>query len=387
MNAPETALRGQDTGAAGRLYMALELGDKKWIVAVSDGVRGTSHYTLEAGDKQAVLAALVKARVRCGLAGKVVVHSCYEAGRDGFWLHRWLTEHGIDNIVVDSASIEVNRRARRAKTDRLDAAKLLTMLMRYHGGERRVWSVVRAPTPQEEDARRLHRELSRLERERTAHRNRIGSLLVLHNLRPTVKIGGRGWQHWWESHAAQLPGCSRGEIERECARLALVKAQIKGLEAAQQSAVAQGAHPLVAQLARLRGIAVSSAWVLVHEVFAWRRFDNRRQLGGCLGLVGTPYQSGEQRTEQGIAKIGNKRGRWIMVELAWAHLRYQPDSALSRWFNERFASGGKRLRRVGIVALARRLLIALWRYLEQGVLPAGMRFKASFRAAPSQVCA
>src|ERR1700758_3833503 len=141
MNAPETALRGQNTGTVGRLYMALELGDKKWIVAGSDGVRGRSHYAVEAGDRQAMLVVLAKARARCGLRGKVMVHSCYEAGRDGFWLHRWLTEQGIDNLVVDSASIEVNRRARRAKTDRLDATRLVTMLMRYHGGERRVWSV------------------------------------------------------------------------------------------------------------------------------------------------------------------------------------------------------------------------------------------------------
>jgi len=179
MNAPETALQGKHTGVVGQLYMAFELSDKKWLLVVSDGARGPSRYTVDAGDQRAVLEAIAKAKARCALVGEVVVRSCYEAGRDGFWLHRWLLEHGIDNIVVDSASIEVNRRARRSKTDRLYGGKLLTMLLRYLGGERRVWSGVRVPTPQEEDARRAHRELEQLRHERTAHSNRIGALLVL----------------------------------------------------------------------------------------------------------------------------------------------------------------------------------------------------------------
>jgi len=385
MNAPETALQAKHTEDPGSLYMAFELSDKHWQLVLSDGRRRPSCHTVEAGHTKAVLEVIAKVKARCGVTGTGVVHSCYEAGRDGFWLHRWLRAQGIDNIVVDSASIEVNRRARRAKTDRLDGAKLLTMLLRYHADEPRVWSVVHVPTPQEEDARRLHRELLRLERERTAHCNRIGSLLVMHNLRPKGRVGGRDWQRWWERHSVELPPCLRGEIERESTRLALVKEQIKTVEAAQQRALAQDAHPSVAQLARLRGVGVGSAWLLVYELFGWRRFGNRRQIAGCLGLAGTPYQSGEQRTEQGINKLGNKRGRWLMVELAWAHLRYQPHSALSQWFNQRFAHGGKRLRRVGIVALARRLAIALWRYLEQGVIPNGMRFKAAIGAAANQI--
>src|SRR3989449_1859171 len=228
MNATGTVLQGKHTVEASELYMAFELGEKNWKLSLGDGARSPSRYTVAAGDTAALLECIAKAKARCALAPEARVASCYEAGRDGFWLHRWLRAQGIDNIVVDSASIEVNRRARRAKTDRLDGAKLLTMLLRYHADEPRVWSVVHVPTPQEEDARRLHRELLRLERERTAHCNRIGSLLVLHNLRPQVKSGGRGWQRWWESHAAQLPACARGEIERECARL--VKAQIKSLE-------------------------------------------------------------------------------------------------------------------------------------------------------------
>jgi transposase len=303
------------------------------------------------------------------------VHSCYEAGRDGFWLHRWLLGQGIDNIVVDSASIEVNRRRRRAKTDRLDGAKLLAMLLRHQAGEQRVWAVVRVPTVEQEDARRAHRELERLRQEHTAHENRMRALLVLHDLRPQG-IGGRGWESWWPCHAAALPPCARAEIEREVARLQLVKAQIKAGEAAQREAVKTGMHRQVEQLSALRGIGLSSGWVLDKELFGWRQFNHRRQVAGCLGLAGTPYDSGDRRVEQGISKSGNKRARWLLVELAWSWLRYQPQSALSQWFNCRFAGGGKRQRRIGIVALARRLAIALWRYLEHAEIPAGAQLKA-----------
>ena len=374
MNAPETALPGKHTGAAGQLYMAFELSNRKWLLVVSDGARGASRYTVDAGDQRAVLDAIAKAKARCALVGDVVVRSCYEAGRDGFWLHRWLLEQGIDNLVVDSASIEVNRRARRAKTDRLDGGKLLTMLMRYLRGERRVWSVVRVPTPQEEDARRAHRELEQLRHERTAHSNRIGALLVLHNRR-VKHVGGRDWGKWWTRHGPALPAALRAGIEREMTRLELVKAQIKTLEAQQCTAVATGQQPQVAQLSRVRGVGLGGAWILVQELFGWRRFHNRRQVAGCIGLAPTPYSSGDSKTEQGIAKAGNKRARRIMVELGWSWLRYQPQSDLSQWFNQRFAHGGKRMRRIGIVALARRLAIALWRYLEHGVIPAGATLK------------
>jgi transposase len=303
------------------------------------------------------------------------VHSCYEAGRDGFWLHRWLIDQGVDNIVVDSASIEVNRRARRAKTDRLDGDKLLAMLLRYAAGERRVWSVVRVPTPEQEDARRVHRELGRLVQERTAHISRIRALLVLHNLRVKY-VGGRLWQRWWTGHARELPPRVRAEIERESKRLSLVQEQICTIEAEQRQAVGANTEPQVAGLAQLRGIGVGSGWVLAKELFGWRHFRNRREVAGCLGLAPSPYASGESQTEQGISKAGNRRVRNLMVELAWSWLRYQPQSELSQWFNRRFAGGGKRMRRIGIVALARRLAIALWRYLQDGLIPQGAQLKA-----------
>jgi len=195
--------------------MAFELGAKDWKLSLSDGARAPSRYTVSAGDTAAVLESVAKTKVRCGLAADAPVRSCYEAGRDGFWLHRWLVVHRIDNLVVDSASIEVNRRARRAKTDRLDGDKLLTMLLRYADGEKRVWSVVRVPSAEQEDARRVDRELKRLDHECTAHINRVRALLVAHNVRVKY-VGGRIWARWWAAEAGTLPPGVRGEIEREC---------------------------------------------------------------------------------------------------------------------------------------------------------------------------
>jgi len=331
MDAPDTALHGQDTSIIGQLYVAFELGDRSWKLSLGDGVRAPSRCTVAAGDTAAVTTAI--------------------------------------------ASIEVNRRKRRAKTDRLDSDKLLSMLMRYYGGERRVWAVARIPTPEQEDERRLHRELADLRKERTAHSNRIRSLLVLHNLR-VEHIGGRAWTRWWAQNAAQLPPGVRTEIEREFERLSLVAKQIKTLEAQQRREVRSGAQPAIAQLSRLAAIGIGSAWTLVKELFGWRQFHNRRELAGCLGLAPTPYASGTSNVEQGISKAGNRRARWLMVELAWSWLRFQPASQLSQWFNQRFAAASKRMRRVGIVALARRLAIALWRYLEFGEIPPGATLKS-----------
>lgn len=370
----QIVLQVQDTGNPADLYMSFELSDKKWQLTLSDGRRGPSRYSVDAGDTAAVTQSIAKAKERCKLEPQAMVHSCYEAGRDGWWLHRWLVEQGVDNIVVDSSSIEVNRHARRAKTDQLDGDKLLTMLLRHRAGER-VWSVLHEPTAQDEDARRTHRELARLAHERTAHTNRIGSLLVLHNLRPKIIIGGRDWASWWDKHSEQIPSLLRAEIERESARLALVKQQVKDMEALRRQEIADGKQPLVAQLIKLRAIGPKGAWTLVKELFGWRRFANRRELAGCLGLAPTPYASGDSQIEQGISKAGNKRARALLVELSWGWLRLQPESALTQWFNRRFATSGKRMRRVGIVALARRLAIALWRYLENGEIPSGAELK------------
>ena len=331
--------------------------------------------TLEAGDQVAVKEAIAKARIHFGLDEAAAVVSCYEAGRDGFWLHRWLLECGVENLIVDSGSIEVNRRQRRAKTDRLDALKLLSMLMRYMGGERRVWTVLHVPTTEQEDARRPHRERERLERERLAHSNRIRGLLMLHNIRVKT-IGGAKWCQRLAALRVHLPVQLWAELGRESERLRLVVEQLRALEAerAQSLIQADPAREKTVKLLELVSIGPTSAWVLAREVF-WRTLRNRREVAHCAGLAPMPYASGESAHEQGISKAGNRRVRVLTVQLAWCWLRYQPQSALAQWFNVRFAGGGSRIRRIGIVALARRLLIALWRYVEYGVIPEGATLK------------
>jgi len=358
-----------------QLFIAFELAQRHWRLAFGDGVGRARLVTLEAGDQVAVKEAIAKARIHFGLDEAAAVVSCYEAGRDGFWLHRWLLECGVENLIVDSGSIEVNRRQRRAKTDRLDALKLLSMLMRYMGGERRVWTVLHVPTTEQEDARRPHRERERLERERLAHSNRIRGLLMLHNIRVKT-IGGAKWCQRLAALRVHLPVQLWAELGRESERLRLVVEQLRALEAerAQSLIQADPAREKTVKLLELVSIGPTSAWVLAREVF-WRTLRNRREVAHCAGLAPMPYASGESAHEQGISKAGNRRVRVLTVQLAWCWLRYQPQSALAQWFNVRFAGGGSRIRRIGIVALARRLLIALWRYVEYGVIPEGATLK------------
>jgi len=358
-----------------QLFIAFELAQRHWRLAFGDGVGRARLVTLEAGDQVAVKEAIAKARIHFGLDEAAAVVSCYEAGRDGFWLHRWLLECGVENLIVDSGSIEVNRRQRRAKTDRLDALKLLSMLMRYMGGERRVWTVLHVPTAEQEDARRPHRERERLERERLAHSNRIRGLLMLHNIRVKT-IGGAKWCQRLAALRVHLPVQLWAELGRESERLRLVVEQLRALEAerAQSLIQADPAREKTVKLLELVSIGPTSAWVLAREVF-WRTLRNRREVAHCAGLAPMPYASGESAHEQGISKAGNRRVRVLTVQLAWCWLRYQPQSALAQWFNVRFAGGGSRIRRIGIVALARRLLIALWRYVEYGVIPEGATLK------------
>ncbi len=373
------ALQSNDNAVERKLYMAMELSDRQWKLVFSDGGEKRRHETMEAGYRMKLVEAIRKAKEKFHLLPEARVVSCYEAGRDGFWLHRYLVSLGIENQVVDSSSIETNRRKRRAKTDRIDGVKLLTMLMRYWGGERGLWSVVRVPSVEDEDGRRLHRELASLNKERTRHRNRIRGLLVAQGLR--LQPNGDFLQRLevltlWDG--APLPLEIKGELEREYQRLSLVEAQRRALEGSRKRRLGQADTARlqrVVQLMGLRAIGPNCAWLLVMEFFAWRGFRNRRQLGACAGLTGTPYDSGGSKRDQGISKAGNRRVRTMMVEIAWLWLRYQPNSKLSRWFRERFAGGGVRMRRVGIVALARRLLVALWRYLEDGVLPEGAELK------------
>jgi transposase len=374
-------LQSKDNAVEGKLYMAMELSDKCWKLVFSDGGEKRRHETMEAGHRMELVEAIRKAKEKFDLSSEAKVVSGYEAGRDGFWLHRYLVTLGVENQVVDSSSIETNRRKRRAKTDRIDGVKLLTMLIRYWGGERGLWSVVRVPSVEDEEGRRLHRELASLNKERTRHRNRIRGLLVAQGLR--LEPNGDFLKRLekltlWDG--APLPLELKGELEREYQRLSLVEAQRRALEKTRKSRLRQAdtaSVQQVVQLMVLRAIGPNCAWLLVMEFFAWRGFRNRRQLGACAGLTGTPYDSGGSKRDQGISKAGNRRVRTMMIEIAWLWLRYQPNSKLSRWFRERFAGGGARMRRVGIVALARRLLVALWRYLEDGMLPEGADLKAA----------
>jgi transposase len=366
------------TGCEKRLYLAMELSASKWGLAFSneEKVRQT---TIAAGDQGGLWAQIERAKAKLGLPAEARVVCCYEAGRDGFWIHRLLERKSIRNHVVDAASIEVNRRKRRVKTDRLDAESLVRMLIRYEKGERTLWRVVKVPSEAEEDERRLHREIERLKKERTSHSHRIRGLLVLQGVRlGGGKVTGVAVERLrtWDGKA--LPVALRDELMRECERLNVLEGQIKDLEKAQVDRVKapQVASDKVAgRLNQLRAIGPVSAWVLSKEFFGWRTFHNRREVGAAAGLTGTPYASGSSARDQGISKAGNVRVRWVMIELSWQWLRFQPASALSRWFWDRFGHGNARMRRIGITALARKLLVALWKYVDHGEIPAGAVMK------------
>jgi transposase len=361
------------------LLLALELSNSKWVLGFSDGEK-IRRKTISAGMLEVLETEIVKAKERFRLPTDCQVVSVYEAGRDGFWIHRALEGMGIESLVVDSSSIEVNRKQRRAKTDRVDVEKLLQQLKRYLDGDRKALSVVRIPTVEDEDRRRLHRERERLIEERGAHRVRIQSLLVAQGIRR--KVGPELLEELDQlvSPAGYPLGEDlKEEIRREYERYRLVHEQVLLLERTQRERVENGsgdALDQVRQLLQLRGVGKVSSWVLAMEFFSWREFRNRKELAACAGLTPTPYTSGDMVRDQGISKAGSRRIRSLMVELSWLWLRYQPDSTLAKWFQKRFGSGGKRMRRIGIVALARKLLVALWRYVEHGEVPEGATLSA-----------
>ena len=358
------------------LYLALDLGAGNWKLAFTVGLGQKPRLkTITARSTLGLLLEIKAAQERFGLPEDAPVLSCYEAGRDGFWLHRFLLAHGVQNQVVDSSSIEVNRRQRRAKSDRLDAVKLVEMLIRWHNGEPKVWSVIHAPSVAQEDQRQLHREMIKLTAERTAQSNSIKGLLaglglcvIVDETLPAQLEKVRPWD------GAKLPLRLHQRLLREFERWQWIDRQIHELETERMAKIRDDQTPHVEKVRRLlnlKGIGDNGAWLLVDEFFAWRTITNRRELGSLAGLTPTPYVSGESRREQGISKAGNRRVRWMMTELAWGWLRYQPASELSQWYQRRFSRGNTRLRKVGIVALARKLLIALWKYLEGGEVPAG----------------
>src|SRR5215510_12661109 len=366
------------------LFLAFALGANQWKLGCTTGVaQRPRERNVPARHLEAVREEICKAKARFGLPEDAPVISCYEAGRDGFWLHRWLVPQGVANCVVDSSSIEVNRRHRRAKTDRLDVQKLLTMLLRHAAGERKVWRIVRVPSVEEEDRRQLHRALATTKRDRTRVINRIKGLLASQGL---VMPPSGDFQQQLETvrlwDGSPIPAGLRHRLGQEWEHMQALAQRIAQLEAERRALMPTGEDAAMQkgrQLLTLKGIGTNSAWVVVMEFFGWRAFRNGKEVGALSGLTPTPYASGNTAYERGIAKAGNYHIRAMAIEIAWGWLRFQPASALTQWYQQRFGHGSSRLRRIGIVALARKLLIALWRFVEKGVVPDGAALKAAGR--------
>jgi transposase len=372
-------------GETVRCLFAIELSKQSWIIGfITPLSPKIGRRILSGGDWKGLLKLIdeVRARISREMSRTVEVMSCYEAGYDGFWLHRQLEAHGVRNYVIDPASLQVDRRLRRVKTDRIDTERLLRSLMAYLRGEPKVWSVVRVPSIAEEDARRLHRERHRLISERVQHVNRIKGLCALHGIYDYHPLRPQAIAHLEQLRTAQgdaLPPRVKSEIKRELHRLKLVVEMIATLEAERDAIVGDvtSTHvnaEKIRALHKLKAIGPEFAAVLVGEIFH-RKFNNRRQLASYVGFAPSPFQSGNVAHDQGISKAGNSRGRTTGIELAWLWLRYQPESDLSVWFRARVGTVKGRIRRIIIVALARKLLVALWRYLETGVVPQGAVLK------------
>jgi transposase len=358
--------------------MAMELSTEKWVLAFSTGVaRPPRIREIFARDFAGLQREIRRSRERFGLPGDAPVVSCYEAGRDGFWIHRYLVSEGIENVIIDSASIEQNRRRKKIKTDRVDARKMVRMLCRWHGGEPDVFRTVRVPSEKDEDRRHLHRELKTIKGDRNRVVNRIRSLVAELGLNSRVRLDGE-FPNWLEKarqwNGRAVPTGASTRLLRQFRRFQRFGEEIAELEKERRQRIRTEDSLQARQVRKLLGlkaIGVTSSWLLVHEVFGWRTFSGSAQLASFTGLVGAPHDSGGTEREQGITKAGNKWIRSVIIEVAWMWLRYQPQSALTRWYYRRFGDGGKRMRKIGIVALARKLIIALWRYLEKGIPPEG----------------
>jgi transposase len=372
------------TGHIGTIFVTIELSQKRWLITIHSPDRDRISRHKLAGDDLAGLLSLidkVQGRAQRALGYRPSVVSCYEAGYDGFWLHRALRAAGIANHVFDPASIAVEQRGRRAKTDRIDGELLLRTLMAYCRGEPRVVRIVQVPSREQEDCRRASRERDRLVKEQGAHVNRIKALLRLLGL-ATGNPRRRDWLTWlsqqrdWQDHA--VPACTLAELAREHARLMLVVEQLAALT--QPQAEVTPAQTETARrrdcLARLKALGPAFSATLANEVF-YKDFRNRRQVAAYVGLAPSPWRSGSIDRDQGISKAGNPRARRAAVELAWLWLRHQPESALSDWFRQRTLNASSRIRRIAIVALARKLVVALWRYLTSGLVPDGAMLKPS----------
>jgi transposase len=378
MTATRTLI-GSVNAPTSTLYVAFELSAKSWKLAMTPGL-GIAPWVkgVAAGDWVAVGHRIARAKTRFGLSATTTVVSCYEAGRDGFWIHRALLVQGISNRVVDSASIEVSRRRRRAKTDRIDARKLVQMLVRAALGETRVWREVHVPSASDEAARHVSRERQQLTQEQTRLVNQLRSWLASSGAALPTRRDAGWWTRVRDWAGTALPPALQARLARAHERLQLVAAQLTALTQAQQVAARLApADSALRRLIAVKGLAVTGASVLLEEGLIWREFRNRRQVGGLLGFTPVPYQSGELVRDQGIDRAGNARWRAVSIQLAWRWVQWQPHSALTQWYQRRFGHGGPRARRIGIVALARKLIVALWRYATTGVLPAGAIVKTA----------
>jgi transposase len=358
-----------------KLFLGLELGKKQWKLCFSDGDK-IRFRSVQGGNAKAVIEEIELCKRKFKMPLNTPVWSCFEAGRDGFWLHRYLEQSDIFNKVFDSSSIEVNRRSKQTKTDKVDAEKLVRLLMRIVlWGESKVCAVVRVPTEEQEAQMRTGRERERLVKERVSHLVRIRSLLKLKG----IEVGGikkLDFRKLLDPMSNPLPEEMIVEMEHERDRMKLAEEQIKEVENVQKQTTSEEENlsevsAKVVKLMSLRGIGPQTAWFLAHEFF-WRKFKNRKEVGACAGLTGCPYDSGEMRKEQGISKAGSRRVRTCCVEMAWNWVRFQPESNLTQWFKERCgAKPTSRTKRIGIMAMARKLLIALWKYIEQDQMPEG----------------
>jgi transposase len=362
------------------LCMAIESGASEWKLYFSTGLgQHPRERTVPAHRVDRLMAEVARSKKHFGLAAEAPVASCYEAGRDGFWLHRALRAEGIANEVIESASIEVPRKKRRAKTDGIDGGALLRLLWRCHNGEREALRIVRVPSVEEEDRRELHRELATAKKNRGSVTNRIKGLLFkvgvkLEDLRnlPAQLKRIRLW------NGEPVPQALAARLERDWRMVEQLTERIKAIVDERRHLLREAkdeATECARKLMQLRAIGENAGWLFSTEFFAWRKFENRRQVGGLAGLTGTPYQSGSTNREQGISKAGNRWIRGMVVEIAWLWRRYQPQSELSQWYERKYGHGNSRMRRIGIVALARKLLIELWRYLQTGTPPAGALLK------------
>jgi transposase len=370
----------------GAIFISLELSRSTWLITSlsPDGGEKMSKHSVRGGDVAGLLQRFSqlreKAERRTGRRVPIVV--IQEAGLDGFWIHRMLETEGIESHIVDAASIATSRRRRRAKTDRIDGEALVRTLLAYKRGEPRVCAMVRVPTPEEEDRRRISRERKTLTAERVAHVNRIKGLLFSQGVEyePLHRNRRARLEELRARDGQPLPDHLKRQIDRELDRLELLLQQIKTIEADRDAMLAPAKEAEVPTPAKmlmdLKGIGAEFATVLWTEGL-FRQFDNRRQVAAYGGLAPTPWQSGTIDREQGVGKSGNPRLRTTMLQLAWLWLRHQPDSALSRWFHERVERNGGRLRKTMITALARKLLVALWKYVTAGVVIEGATIRTA----------